>query len=78
MEEPDVATCHTALSGRPNACDQATANPEATPLVGRDEELDLLLSRWQQAKAGQGARDAGSLSQNSLLAGKIQGISGIM
>ena len=27
---------------------------EATPLVGRDDELDLLLSRWQQAKAGQG------------------------
>src|SRR5271168_5368339 len=23
---------------------------EATPLVGRDEELDLLLRRWQQAK----------------------------
>ena len=27
---------------------------EATPLVGRDEELDLLLRRWQQAKAGAG------------------------
>jgi class 3 adenylate cyclase len=27
---------------------------EATPLVGRDEELDLLLRRWQQAKAGEG------------------------
>ena len=27
---------------------------EATPLVGRDEELDLLLRRWQQAKAGDG------------------------
>jgi hypothetical protein len=27
---------------------------EATPFVGRDEELDLLLSRWQQAKAGKG------------------------
>jgi class 3 adenylate cyclase len=25
-----------------------------TPLVGRDEELDLLLRRWQQAKLGQG------------------------
>jgi class 3 adenylate cyclase/predicted ATPase len=25
-----------------------------TPLVGRDEELDLLLRRWQQAKSGQG------------------------
>jgi class 3 adenylate cyclase len=27
---------------------------EATPLVGRDEELDLLLRRWQHAKAGEG------------------------
>jgi class 3 adenylate cyclase/tetratricopeptide (TPR) repeat protein len=27
---------------------------EATPLVGRDEELDLLLRRWQQAKVGEG------------------------
>ena len=27
---------------------------EATPLVGRDEELDLLLRRWQQVKTGEG------------------------
>jgi hypothetical protein len=27
---------------------------EAAPLVGRDEELDLLVRRWQQAKAGEG------------------------
>src|SRR5215467_10614064 len=27
---------------------------ESTPLVGRDEELDLLLRCWQQAKAGEG------------------------
>jgi class 3 adenylate cyclase len=27
---------------------------EATPLIGRDEELDLLLRRWHQAKAGDG------------------------
>ena len=27
---------------------------EATPLVGRDEELDLLLRRWRQAKTGEG------------------------
>jgi class 3 adenylate cyclase len=27
---------------------------EATPLVGRDEELNLLLRRWQQARAGEG------------------------
>jgi predicted ATPase len=25
-----------------------------TPLVGRDEELELLLRRWQQAKSGEG------------------------
>jgi class 3 adenylate cyclase/predicted ATPase len=25
-----------------------------TPLVGRDEELDLLMRRWQQAKSGEG------------------------
>ncbi|HEY1431876.1 MAG TPA: AAA family ATPase [Stellaceae bacterium] len=27
---------------------------ETTPLVGRDEEIDLLSRRWQQAKAGKG------------------------
>jgi tetratricopeptide (TPR) repeat protein len=27
---------------------------EATPLVGRDKELDLLMRYWEQAKAGQG------------------------
>ena len=27
----------------------------ATPLVGRGEEIDLLLRRWEQAKAGEGA-----------------------
>jgi class 3 adenylate cyclase/predicted ATPase len=27
---------------------------EATPLIGRDEELDLLLRRWRQAKDGEG------------------------
>ncbi len=25
-----------------------------TPLVGRDEELDLLLRRWEQANTGEG------------------------
>ena len=28
--------------------------PELSPLVGRDEELDLLSRRWEQAKAGRG------------------------
>ena len=27
-----------------------------TPLVGRDEEIDLLLRRWEQAKGGEGSR----------------------
>ena len=27
---------------------------ELTPLVGRDEELDLMLHRWRQAKEGEG------------------------
>ena len=27
---------------------------EATPLIGREEELDLLFGRWQQAKTGEG------------------------
>jgi len=25
-----------------------------TPLIGRDEEIDLLLRRWDQAKRGEG------------------------
>jgi hypothetical protein len=28
--------------------------PGATPLIGRDEEMELLLRRWAQAKAGNG------------------------
>src|SRR5215472_15735748 len=28
--------------------------PQATPLVGRDEELDLLARRWRQARDGEG------------------------
>ena len=27
---------------------------DTTPLIGRDEELELVLRRWQQAKAGEG------------------------
>jgi class 3 adenylate cyclase/tetratricopeptide (TPR) repeat protein len=30
------------------------AGAAATPLIGRDEELDLLLRRWQRAAAGEG------------------------
>ena len=33
---------------------EAMRSHELTPLVGRDEELDLLLRRWRQAKEGEG------------------------
>ena len=33
---------------------QALHGTRLTPLVGRGEELDLVLSRWQQAKEGSG------------------------
>jgi predicted ATPase len=42
LSESEVASRFEALRSR------------ATPLVGRDEELELLLRRWEQAKAGQG------------------------
>jgi class 3 adenylate cyclase/tetratricopeptide (TPR) repeat protein len=32
----------------------ALRSPTLTPLVGRDEEIDLLLRRWMQAKSGDG------------------------
>ncbi len=32
----------------------AALRTTATPLVGRDEELDLLVRRWRQTKAGEG------------------------
>ena len=32
----------------------ALREPELTPLIGRQEELDLLLRRWRQAREGQG------------------------
>ena len=40
----------TGASGR----FEATARRGLTPLVGRDEEIRLLLSRWEDAKAGEG------------------------
>ncbi|HSA81866.1 MAG TPA: adenylate/guanylate cyclase domain-containing protein, partial [Geminicoccaceae bacterium] len=40
----------TGASGR----FEATARRGLTPLVGRDEEISLLLSRWEDAKAGEG------------------------
>ncbi len=41
---------NTALVSR----SEALYGGALTALVGRDEELDLLLRRWQQAKAGEG------------------------
>ena len=33
----------------------AALHPGKTPLVGRDEELDLMMRRWSQAKTGEGS-----------------------
>ena len=33
---------------------EALRGEALTPLVGRNEELDLLIRRWQQAKSGEG------------------------
>ena len=40
----------TALASRSEALSGGTL----TPMIGRDEELDLLLRRWRQAKSGEG------------------------
>ena len=53
---------------------------EATPLIGRDEELNLLLRRWQQAKAGEGrlallSGDPG-IGKSCLTAALVQYIAG--
>ena len=50
--EPQRAWCVLGESGVLSRFEALRS--EATPLVGRDEELDLLLRRWQQAKAGEG------------------------
>jgi predicted ATPase len=36
------------------SCFEAQHETKLTPLVGRDEELELLLRRWRQAVAGEG------------------------
>ena len=33
---------------------RGVAHGDLTPLVGRDEEIELLLRRWEQAKGGEG------------------------
>lgn len=40
--------------GRAESRFEALHGTRVTPLVGRDEELDLVLSRWRQVKAGGG------------------------
>src|SRR5216684_3102750 len=50
--EPQRAWCVVGESGVISRFEALRS--EATPLVGRDEELDLLLRRWQQAKSGEG------------------------
>jgi class 3 adenylate cyclase/predicted ATPase len=40
--------------GRAESRFEALHGTRVTPLVGRDEELDLVLSRWRQVKAGDG------------------------
>jgi len=50
--EPQRAWCVVGASGILSRFEALRS--EETPLVGRDEELDLLLRRWQQAKAGEG------------------------
>ena len=53
---------------------------EVTPLIGRDEELNLLQRRWQQAKAGEGrpvllSGDPG-IGKSRLIATLVQYIAG--
>jgi class 3 adenylate cyclase len=50
--EPQRAWCVVGESGVLSRFEALRS--AATPLVGRDEELDLLLRRWQRAKAGEG------------------------
>src|ERR1700730_10403192 len=50
--EPQLAWRVVGESGVLSRFEALGSGP--TPLVGRDEELDLLLRRWQQAKAGEG------------------------
>jgi len=37
------------------ACRFEALRTATTPLVGRDEEIDLLMRRWEQAKQGDGS-----------------------
>jgi len=51
----DPVATWRVLKGRPNDSRfQATRGTYLTDLVGRDEELEILLRRWQRAKQGEG------------------------
>ncbi len=53
IDEPIAVYCVREATGAPSRF-EATIGRGLTPLVGRDEEIGLLLSRWQAAKAGDG------------------------
>jgi class 3 adenylate cyclase/tetratricopeptide (TPR) repeat protein len=53
LDEPIAVYCVREATGAPGRF-EATAGRGLTPLVGRDEEIQLLLSRWEDAKAGEG------------------------
>jgi class 3 adenylate cyclase/tetratricopeptide (TPR) repeat protein len=53
LNEPLAAYRVREATGAPSRF-AATATRGLTPLVGRDEEIRLLLSRWQDAKSGEG------------------------
>jgi class 3 adenylate cyclase/tetratricopeptide (TPR) repeat protein len=53
IDEPVAVYRVREATGAPSRF-EATAMRGLTPLVGRDEEIRLLLSRWQAAKAGDG------------------------
>jgi predicted ATPase/class 3 adenylate cyclase len=52
--EPVRAWCVRGRSTAESRYEALHSAVEMTPLVGREEELDLLLRRWQQAKSGSG------------------------
>ncbi len=53
IDEPVAVFRVREATGAPSRF-EATAIRGLTPLVGRDEEIRLLLSRWEDAKAGEG------------------------
>jgi len=53
IAEPVTLYCVLSESGAQNRLDIVSARG-LTPLVGREQEVGLLVERWEQAKAGQG------------------------